>query len=210
MRKKLEIVRNDSLYLIQRDGFYQIHGMMDGKRIRKSCKTRDLRHARAALESLSRELCSGWRSSHDDPNVGWKEIAKTVYARQRGSARMREMAFDLTPGDIYALMKSTGFRCAVSGIPFSKRGSTRWQRDPWAPSVDRIENRHGYTKDNVRIVCLAANIAMSDWGYDVVLRLARGVVGSSSIVLPEPAEVSRHEHSQNANSEQVVDFAYET
>jgi hypothetical protein len=47
---------------------------------------------------------------------------------------------------------------------------------PFSPSIDRIDTVGGYTTDNVRLVCVAANFALNQWGDDVLRRLAHGVV----------------------------------
>ncbi len=51
-----------------------------------------------------------------------------------------------------------------------------WRRAPWAPSVDRIDSSKGYVPGNVRLVCVAANLAMNEWGEDVLARVARAYV----------------------------------
>lgn len=198
---------DEKLYLVVRDGIYYVHGTINGKRIRRSCETRSAEKAQLYLDSVLRDVTSGWRSNHDDADTTWKVVVARVYERHRRSASVRNMTFDLEPSDVYAMMKATGFRCAVSGVPFVKDANA--PRDPWAASIDRIENRQGYTRDNVRVVCLAANIAMSNWGHDVLLRLARGVVNSSERVSLEP-EVARSEHRHIAESAQVIEFIKET
>ena len=205
---KLEVFRDGEFYLIQRDGFYHLYGTWDGKRIRRSCQTKDLVEAKLQLDNLKRECLSGWRAEYDDPATDWRTVARLVHKRHRASARDRNMPFDLEPAQVYDLMQSTGFRCAVSGIPFSKYvAETAW-RDPWAPSLDRIENRHGYIWENVRVVCQIANIAMNAWGYDTMLRMARGVVRSASSVSQEE-EVARGVHTERAETAQVIDFKRE-
>jgi hypothetical protein len=47
---------------------------------------------------------------------------------------------------------------------------------PFAPSIDQIEATNGYTLENARIVCVAANFAMNQWGLSTLLRVAHGVV----------------------------------
>jgi len=205
---KREIFRDGEFYLIQRDGFYHLYGTWDGKQIRRSCRTKNLVEAKLQLDTLKRECMSGWRSEYDDPSTDWRMVARMVHKRHRASARDRNMPFDLEPAQVFEMMQSTGFRCAVSGIPFSKYTSETAWRDPWAPSLDRIENRHGYSWENVRVVCQIANIAMNAWGYDKMLRLARGVVRSASSVADE-GESARTQRAEAHHSAQVIDFKRE-
>lgn len=205
---KAEVFRDGEFYLILRGGFYHLFVTWDGKRIRRSCQTKNLVEAKLQLDNLKRELLSGWRPEYDDPSTDWLTVAQMVHKRHRASARDRNMPFDLTVAQVYDLMRSTGFRCAVSGIPFSKyTADTAW-RDPWAPSLDRIENRHGYVLENVRVVCQIANIAMNAWGYDKMLRLAQGVVRSAAAVSHE-ADPARQQHAEEGHSAQVIDFKRE-
>ena len=46
----------------------------------------------------------------------------------------------------------------------------------WAPSVDRINSAHGYVAGNMRLVAIAVNIAMSDFGEEFLLRIAEAIV----------------------------------
>lgn len=202
---KREVYRDDSFYIIERDGFYHLIATHGEKRIRKSLRTRDLGEAKMRLESFKRECLSGWRSNYDDPDTNWRQIALLIHKRHRLSAMKRDMPFDLDPSEVYDLLRSTGFKCAVSGIAFSKTIVPGNWRDPWAPSLDRIENRHGYTLDNVRVVCLIANTAMNSWGYDALLRMARGVTRSAVAVASEESSTARVEHAKTHQISQVID-----
>ena len=39
-------------------------------------------------------------------------------------------------------------------------------------SLDRIDSSKGYTVENCRLVCTAVNLAMNEWGEDVLERIA--------------------------------------
>jgi 16S rRNA C967 or C1407 C5-methylase (RsmB/RsmF family) len=66
-------------------------------------------------------------------------------------------------------------RCAVTGINFQNFPDAL-VKHPFAPSIDRKLSRGGYTPDNVRLVCVAANFGMGQWGEEVFLSLARAAV----------------------------------
>ena len=90
-------------------------------------------------------------------------------AKARGS-RKRVIPFDLSRDDIKRLLDACGWKCAVTGTPFSldKVGT----RKPFAPSIDRIRCDEGYHVGNCRIVCVATNYAMNVWGESVLHKLA--------------------------------------
>lgn len=43
---------------------------------------------------------------------------------------------------------------------------------PFMPSIDRTNSAKGYTAGNCRLVCVAANFAMNEWGQGVLHKLA--------------------------------------
>lgn len=149
----------------------------DGVRVRRrSAGTAERVEAEVFLADFTAELRGGRRPSKEAE--GWEAIADRMVERQRRSAKARNIPFALTARYVLALLQRANFRCSVSGIGFSdERGE--FHKNPWAPSIDRIDNRGIYEPGNVQIVCLAVSLAMNEWGYDVLLRLAHGVVNSS-------------------------------
>lgn len=69
--------------------------------------------------------------------------SKKIYNSAKRSAPLRNLSFNLDLDDV--LLKMIAGRCARSGIPFDlKRSKT--VRNPFAPSIDRINNAIGYEK----------------------------------------------------------------
>lgn len=98
--------------------------------------------------------------------------------RAKTRARIGKLPFDLTPEYVRELMASQNYRCAVSKIPFHlSRSGVRQSatRLPFRPSIDRIEPALGYVQGNVRVLCFAVNMAISDWGDDVFREICRAV-----------------------------------
>jgi len=190
--------RNGKLRLMKRDGCpnWIIVGRHDGRNIRVTSGTDDLQKAKRRVDDLLFELESGWRRQAISTE-GWTEIAMAMVNRQRYAARARGIPFELSVKDVLGLMQAAEYRCAVSGIAFARERDPETRRDPWAPSIDRIDARHGYTAGNVRVVCYAANLAMSNWGYDTLLRLSNAVVRRSAIASREASEAEIHKHVQD-------------
>ena len=95
---------------------------------------------------------------------------RCVWDSARRRARAKGIEFGLTEADIIAMAEDADHRCAVSGIPFDYSPLLRgdqYSRRPFFPSLDRIVPKGPYTRENVRLVLVAMNIALSDWGEDV-------------------------------------------
>lgn len=59
--------------------------------------------------------------------------------------------------------------CPVFGVPLKREDKKTWLN---APSIDRIENNKGYTKDNIIIISRRANILKKDATIEELQQLA--------------------------------------
>jgi hypothetical protein len=180
------IERSGRFYLRQPNGRRQFYVCWteDGSPRRVTTRTSDPAEARRRFAEFVVKRENGERvvaAVSED----WPAIVAEIVDRQRAHARKRGLPFEIDADYVLRLMAASRFRCPVSGVPFTWSRDQILSRGPWSPSVDRIDNHHGYIRGNIRVVCLAANIAMNAWGYDVLLRLANGVVASHL----NPAEV---------------------
>lgn len=117
-----------------------------------------------------------------------KGLAAVRYAvsdslpRARRRAALCKVPFGLSEGFIRGLMEAQGFACAVSGIEFDlfRTGARPTKtRLPFRPSIDRIEPAKGYVEGNVRLVCFAVNMALSDYGDDVFHEIVRATAAKA-------------------------------
>ena len=46
---------------------------------------------------------------------------------------------------------------------------------PFAPSIDRRDATKGYTVENIRVICWAANLLLGTWGDGPALDVAKGI-----------------------------------
>jgi hypothetical protein len=84
--------------------------------------------------------------------------------RYRSAGLQRE--FDLSQEWLIAELERCDYRCTLTGIPFQADHVDGKRTNPFAPSIDRIDNARGYTPDNVRLVLVSVNLALSDFGLD--------------------------------------------
>jgi hypothetical protein len=95
----------------------------------------------------------------------------TLISAARGRARKKKWEHDLDIEWALALWVKQKGRCLITNVPLEIDTPLRTQEkylNPFAPSLDRIECSKGYTKDNTRIVCVAANLAMNRFGAEVL------------------------------------------
>jgi hypothetical protein len=93
-----------------------------------------------------------------------------IFAACQKNARRRGHECTLTLERVEELIAP--MVCSVTGLPLS----TEWDgpdKNPWAPSLDRIDNELGYIEGNVRLVCWAYNLAKGSWPDEVFDKLAR-------------------------------------
>lgn len=85
---------------------------------------------------------------------------------KRASTRSKEkgMAFDLTYDFLCQLFVGQNGLCAMTGIKMTTIKKYDCRRNPFAPSIDRIDSSEGYIVGNVQYVTAIANIAKSDYG----------------------------------------------
>jgi hypothetical protein len=173
------IARSGRYYLRTPQGRqqYYVCWTEDGVPTRRSLKTADQEIAKQRFSEFVVRTTHGDRVVTAD-STDWPGIVEQMIANKRITARRRDLPMQIDAAYILRLMAASEFRCPVSGVPFTWSKEQVLGRGPWSPSIDRIENRQGYVPGNVRVVCLAANIAMNAWGYDVLLRLSHGVVGN--------------------------------
>lgn len=72
--------------------------------------------------------------------------------------------------DMLAIVDRARGRCEVTGIPFSalKLPGRDSNRHPYSPSLDRIDPSTGYSRGNCRLVLFAVNVALNDWGIEIL------------------------------------------
>ena len=94
-------------------------------------------------------------------------------------ARKRGWSVNIDAPHLAELWHKQRGLCALSGLPLQMSGSRKaMSLLTW--SLDRIDSTKGYTKGNVRIVCMMANVCKSDNPDDVVFEFARRVVKYAS------------------------------
>jgi hypothetical protein len=146
------------------------------------CGVTSDRKAHNAIYCSERCKQKSWRSKRGDiMRAQWRKyhrsetgvITKLLnYARDR--SRSEGVFFDLDRE--WLKQKLDRGVCEVTGLRYQNIAPGDYRTHPYAPSLDRIKAGGPYTKDNVRLVLFGINRAMSDWGEEVLLVMARAMV----------------------------------
>ena len=70
--------------------------------------------------------------------------------------------------------------CEVTGIPFDLHtvsSNTVHAKNPWVPSIDRIDSSKPYMKNNVQVVVYMYNVCKAEFSHDDVVKFCRSVAG---------------------------------
>ena len=71
--------------------------------------------------------------------------------------------------------------CEVTGISFdlmSQTSDTVHAKNPWVPSIDRIDSSKPYTKDNVQLVVYMYNVCKAEFAHKDVVKFCRAVASA--------------------------------
>ena len=66
--------------------------------------------------------------------------------------------------------------CEVTGIPFNMNPSVDTKKNPYAPSIDRIDSSKGYTRNNVQIVIWQYNLMKGEISHDDLLMICEKLI----------------------------------
>jgi hypothetical protein len=93
--------------------------------------------------------------------------------------RAKEMGWPAPDfGSVWVEEKILFGYCEVTGIPFdltSHTSDTSHAKNPWVPSLDRIDSAGTYSKDNVQLVVYMYNVCKAEFSHSDVVKFCRAV-----------------------------------
>lgn len=81
-------------------------------------------------------------------------LEENLYKRSKNNATNLKLEYDLDKAFIKELLESQKYKCKYSGIKFENNFHNKLTY----PTIDRIDSKKGYTKDNVCVCTLMINI----------------------------------------------------
>jgi hypothetical protein len=107
-----------------------------------------------------------------------KGRAQQLLTSAKERARKKKIPFDLTLEWLCERLQPG--TCEATGIPFDYSPPSTAATNKFAPSLDRIDNSKGYTKDNTQVVVWLYNVAKRDFSTDDILEFAIQFVSNKS------------------------------
>ncbi len=105
--------------------------------------------------------------------------AQTLYHSAAVRAKKKGMQFELDVDWIKERLAP--LTCEVTGLPLV----LEINKDVWigrfSPTLERVDNTIGYTKENTMIVCAIYNQAKADGSHEDVLTLARALMNKEKV-----------------------------
>jgi hypothetical protein len=135
---------------------------------RKTSLKKKLARANAKLEQARIEI---EQAKYDALPKDMRLHLRSLENEASKRATKSGFAYDLPYRYAEVLFVAQNGACALTELPMDLAKQDGAFRRPWAPSLDRIDNDKGYVKDNVRLVCVAANYAKGEWSENVFRKL---------------------------------------
>lgn len=105
------------------------------------------------------------RAKKADPNFfGIKE-----YRALKDRSKAKGLDFNLTPEYLQNLFNKCEGRCSQTKLKFDMQMGKGKNRNPFRPSVDRIDSSKGYVKRNIQIVLAIVNTMKMDYNCKKVV-----------------------------------------
>jgi len=100
--------------------------------------------------------------------------AKTMVLAAKARAKSKNLEFDLDEKMIAPrVIKGV---CEFTGIAFDLSYKTESFKNPFSPSIDRIDSSKGYVLSNIRVVLTAVNTALGEDGEEVMYPILKAMV----------------------------------
>lgn len=133
----------------------------------------------------SNKNAKAWQKLHQDIHNKRNNMQRYASPRQRAVGmlcsaknRAKKKGVDFNITKLWLIQKLENGFCELSGLPFDFSQSKNSNFNPMSPSIDRIDSKKGYTFDNCRVILTSLNVALSEYGLDHYLMVAKKVIST--------------------------------
>lgn len=116
------------------------------------------------------------------------ERIKQIIRNSKVRAASKKIDFDLNVENIIERVKNGVCEATGLKLDLSIEGISS-NRNPYTPSIDRVDNTKGYTMDNVMVVCLGYNLIKSSFSIQD-LHMFCSLILEKSLFLDKNSKVS--------------------
>jgi len=106
--------------------------------------------------------------------------ARSLYYSSKARAKREGIPFNLVRDDI--VERVLFGHCEATGAKFDFRRSKKWHRQPLGPSLDRVNPKKGYTRNNVKVVTWQFNVAKNEYGLEDLLAMSLALVTRHGLI----------------------------
>lgn len=150
----------------------------------------------------AREFTKSTKNKHRDMlNNSCKECYKTVYNDNRKKikeatalekvlkvrlhdalvrAKKKNLFIDITISDLQKLWNKQDGKCALTKFSMTLVWGNG-KKNIYNLSVDRIDSSKGYTKDNIQLVCAAANMMKGYMEYNDLINFCEAIIKNNKL-----------------------------
>lgn len=135
-----------------------------------------------ALESLRlKKLCKKCSNKKtDNCHRGWhRNIRISWFNKFKTCAETRGIFWNLSIDDVADIMESQNYKCNLTGLGIEFPESGHPQKSP--ASIDRIDSKVGYIKDNIQLVVKDINMMKQGYSQKHFIDLCRYVTENTKI-----------------------------
>lgn len=143
----------------------------NGDKLRARSKANNIRFREYNLAYKKAHYFRVQKKRNQAARISSPWVSMVLAAKQR--ALKKNIQFDLT--DDWAKERWTG-RCEITNLPFEL--GRQICNGPFSPSIDKINPKNGYTKDNSRFVLMAVNALKFNGTDEEMLLIAKAIISS--------------------------------
>jgi len=159
---------HENVYIL--NGFYCKNCKMCGKR--QEYVRKKVANSAAKLDKLC-QSCSNKKVGQNKFLGVYKGIRTAWVNKYKRMAEDRSYEWSISLEDIYEIFEKQNWKCAYSGVPL--KFNMKSHASIGQPSLDRKNNKLGYTKENTQVVIKEINIMKNVYNEELFLTLCKKV-----------------------------------
>jgi len=101
--------------------------------------------------------------SRKRPKKSFRTFISSLVSGIKRRCIKNNIKYNLSVKYIYSMFIKQHGKCSKTGIIFEISNGEKWSCSPNSPSIDRINFKGGYTKNNIQLICMVYNFCKHTW-----------------------------------------------